>query len=91
MKRRHFLLSASVLCLSAFAPVIAFADGARVVLLPPWVTLPKAMTDTYKGGGLDIHPLGWPPGLRQIHPAADDRGAGRNQLGYSFQRGAGCE
>jgi ABC-type Fe3+/spermidine/putrescine transport system ATPase subunit len=29
--------------------------------------------------------------LRQIHPAADDRGSGRNQLGYSFHRGAGCE
>lgn len=33
MKRRHFLLFASVLCLSAFAPAIALADGALVVLL----------------------------------------------------------
>lgn len=59
MKRRHFLLSASALSLSAFAPAMAFAQGALAVLLPPWVTLPKEMTDTYKGGGLDIQTLGW--------------------------------
>ncbi len=59
MKRRHFLLSASALGLSAFAPAIAFAEGALAVLLPPWVTLPKEMTDTYTGGGLDIQTLGW--------------------------------
>ncbi|OYU38181.1 MAG: ABC transporter substrate-binding protein [Pseudorhodobacter sp. PARRP1] len=59
MNRRHFLLSASVLGLAALAPTLALSAGALAVLLPPWVTLPKEMTDTYKGGGLDIQTLGW--------------------------------
>ena len=59
MNRRHFLLSASVLGLAALAPGLALSAGTLAVLLPPWVTLPKEMTDTYKGGGLDIQTLGW--------------------------------
>lgn len=59
MKRRDFLLSASALGLGALLPSFAFAEGALAVLLPPWVTLPKEMTDTYTGGGLDIQTLGW--------------------------------
>lgn len=59
MKRRDFLLSASVLGLAALVPSLALSAGTLAVLLPPWVTLPKEMTDTYKGGGLDIQTLGW--------------------------------
>ncbi|MEO5613597.1 MAG: extracellular solute-binding protein [Cypionkella sp.] len=59
MKRRDFLLSASVLGLGALLPSLTLAEGSLAVLLPPWVTLPKEMTDTYKGGGLDIQTLGW--------------------------------
>lgn len=59
MKRRHFLLSASVLGLAAMVPSLALSAGSLAVLLPPWVTLPKEMTDTYTGGGLDIQTLGW--------------------------------
>ncbi|WP_054007347.1 ABC transporter substrate-binding protein [Cypionkella psychrotolerans] len=59
MKRRHFLLSASVLGLAVLAPSLTRAAESLAVLLPPWVTLPKEMTDTYTGGGLDIQTLGW--------------------------------
>ena len=43
---------------AAILPFSAFG-GRLAVLLPPWVTLPKEMTDTYKSGGLDIQTLGW--------------------------------
>ena len=59
MKRRHFLLSASVLGLAVLVPSLALPASTLAVLLQPWVTLPKEMTDTYKGGGLDIQTLGW--------------------------------
>jgi len=59
MKRRHFLLSVSALGLAALTPSLALSAGSLAVLLPPWVTLPKEMTDTYTGGGLDIQTLGW--------------------------------
>ncbi|WP_426033894.1 ABC transporter substrate-binding protein [Cypionkella sp. TWP1-2-1b2] len=59
MKRRDFLLSASALGLGALLPSFGLAAGSLAVLLPPWVTLPKEMTDTYAGGGLDIQTLGW--------------------------------
>ncbi|MES2432837.1 MAG: extracellular solute-binding protein [Pseudomonadota bacterium] len=59
MKRRNFLLSASALGLGAVLPSLTLAAGSLAVLLPPWVTLPKEMTDTYTAGGLDIQTLGW--------------------------------
>lgn len=59
MKRRDFLLSASALGLGALVPSLTLAASSLAVLLPPWVTLPKEMTDTYTGGGLDIQTLGW--------------------------------
>lgn len=59
MKRRDFLLSASALGFGALMPSFGLAAGSLAVLLPPWVTLPKEMTDTYAGGGLDIQTLGW--------------------------------
>lgn len=59
MKRRTFLMSAAVLPLSFGFASAARAGGALAVLLPPWVTLPKEMTDKYTGGALDIQTLGW--------------------------------
>jgi multiple sugar transport system substrate-binding protein len=63
MKRRTLLSSAAALGLAAaFRPIISRAAEALSVLLPPWVTLPKEMTDKYSaktGGALDVQTLGW--------------------------------
>jgi len=59
MKRRQFLISVSALGLAAAMPGASFAQGPLPVLLPPWVTLPKEMTDSYAGGTLDVQTLGW--------------------------------
>ncbi len=63
MKRRTFLGGAAAIGLcAALAPFTAFAADQLSVLLPPWVTLPKEMTDKYTaktGGALDIQTLGW--------------------------------
>lgn len=63
MKRRTFLSAGMALGLaSVFKPVSVLAADALSVLLPPWVTLPKEMTDKYTaktGGTLDIQTLGW--------------------------------
>ncbi len=58
MKRRHFLQSSSALGLAALMPSVTFGQETLSVLLPPWVTLPKEMTDTF-AGPLDIQTLGW--------------------------------
>lgn len=58
MNRRQFLQSSSALGLLAALPLTARAQEALSVLLPPWVTLPKEMTDTFPGP-LDIQTLGW--------------------------------
>lgn len=59
MKRRSFLMTATALSLSFGFATTARAEGPLSVLLPPWVTLPKEMTDKYTGGTLDIQTLGW--------------------------------
>lgn len=63
MNRRIVLSGAVALCLSsAGLPFTATASEPLSVLLPPWVTLPKEMTDKYtakSGGKLDIQTLGW--------------------------------
>ena len=62
MKRRTFLTSVAALPLSFGFASLARAGGALAVLLPPWGTLPKAMTDKYTadtGLTLDIQTLGW--------------------------------
>ena len=63
MKRRTFLSASMALGLaSVFKPISALAAEPLSVLLPPWVTLPKEMTDKYTaktGGALDIQTLGW--------------------------------
>lgn len=67
MKRRASLLSFSFLCL--FAIPSAHAESAKPyagqtisVLLPPWGTLPKAMTDNFTaqtGIKINMETLGW--------------------------------
>jgi multiple sugar transport system substrate-binding protein len=63
MNRRTLLKASMALGLaSVFRPISAFAADALAVLLPPWVTLPKEMTDKYTkktGGALDVQTLGW--------------------------------
>ena len=62
MNRRAFLLTATALPLSFGFASIARAGGALALLLPPWGTLPKEMTDKYTadtGGTLNIETLGW--------------------------------
>jgi multiple sugar transport system substrate-binding protein len=71
MKLRASLLAFSVLC--SFAVPAAYADSAKPyagqtisVLLPPWGTLPKAMTDRFKaetGIAINMQTQGWD----QIH------------------------
>lgn len=62
MKRRDFLASALTLpLLAAFAGSV-FAADTLTVLLPPWGTLPKEMTDRFAkeaGVTLDAQTLGW--------------------------------
>jgi multiple sugar transport system substrate-binding protein len=58
MNRRQFLNRTSALGLMALWPWSARAQEALTVLLPPWVTLPKEMTDNFPGP-LDIQTLGW--------------------------------
>lgn len=62
MKRRVFLASALTLpLLASFAGSVFAADGLTV-LLPPWGTLPKEMTDRFAkdaGVTLDAQTLGW--------------------------------
>ena len=62
MNRRAFLLTATALPLSFGFSQIARAGGALALLLPPWGTLTKEMTDKYTadtGGTLNIETLGW--------------------------------
>jgi multiple sugar transport system substrate-binding protein len=70
MKRRIFLATMTALHLSLALPALpAFAEDAKplagqtlTVLLPPWVTLPKEMTDRFTektGITLDSQTLGW--------------------------------
>ena len=62
MKRRKFLASALTLpLLASFAGSVLAAD-TLTVLLPPWGTLPKEMTDRFSkdaGVNLDAQTLGW--------------------------------
>ncbi len=62
MKRRDFLASALTLpLLASFAGSVFAADGLTV-LLPPWGTLPKEMTDRFAKDAdvtLDAQTLGW--------------------------------
>ncbi len=62
MNRRAFLMTATALPFSLGFASIAGAGGALALLLPPWGTLPKEMTDLYTkdtGGLLNIETLGW--------------------------------
>ena len=62
MNRRAFLMTATALPFSSGFAGVAWAGGALALLLPPWGTLPKEMTDKYTaetGGVLDIQTLGW--------------------------------
>ncbi len=62
MKRRDFLASALTLPLLASLAGSAFAADTLTVLLPPWGTLPKDMTDRFAkdaGVTLDAQTLGW--------------------------------
>ncbi|GGE22582.1 hypothetical protein GCM10011390_47430 [Aureimonas endophytica] len=68
MKRRSLLAALSALPLFLAAPALAedaakpLAGQAVSVLLPPWGTLPKAMTDRFTaetGIALDMQSLGW--------------------------------
>lgn len=62
MKRRDFLASALTLPLLASFAGSAFAADTLTVLLPPWGTLPKEMTDRFAkeaGVTLDAQTLGW--------------------------------
>ncbi|MBS1183965.1 MAG: extracellular solute-binding protein [Proteobacteria bacterium] len=62
MKRRDFLVSALTLPLFASIAGNALAADTLTVLLPPWGTLPKEMTDrfaTEAGVTLDAQTLGW--------------------------------
>lgn len=67
MKRRIFLATMTALHLSLALPVFAedakpLAGQTLAVLLPPWVTLPKEMTDRFTketGITLDSQTLGW--------------------------------
>ncbi|PKR89979.1 ABC transporter substrate-binding protein [Pleomorphomonas diazotrophica] len=62
MKRRVFLASALTLPLLATFAGSAFAADGLTVLLPPWGTLPKEMTDRFAkdaGVTLDAQTLGW--------------------------------
>lgn len=62
MKRRVFLASALTLPLLASFAGSAFAGDGLTVLLPPWGTLPKEMTDRFAkdaGVTLDAQTLGW--------------------------------
>lgn len=62
MKRRVFLASALTLPLLASFAGSAFAADGLTVLLPPWGTLPKEMTDRFAkdaGVTLDAQTLGW--------------------------------
>jgi len=70
MKRRLFLSTVAALHMAFLAPALpAFADDAKplagqnlTVLLPPWVTLPKEMTEKFTektGINLNMQTLGW--------------------------------
>lgn len=62
MKRRDFLASALTLPLLASFAGSVFAAETLTVLLPPWGTLPKEMTDRFAkdaGVTLDAQTLGW--------------------------------
>ena len=62
MNRRAFLMTATALPLSFGFASLARAAGPLALLLPPWGTLPKEMTDKYTadtGGTLNIETLGW--------------------------------
>lgn len=72
MLRRHLITSLALLplslAISAYAPV-ASAASVTEVLLPPWGTLPKAMTDrlTHETGmTLETQTLGWDQILTKI-------------------------
>lgn len=61
MKHRA-LLSTAVALSVVVLPLAVIAAEPLSVLLPPWVTLPKEMTDKYTAktsGTLDIQTLGW--------------------------------
>lgn len=62
MNRRAFLLTATALPLTLSIGQIAHAATPLALLLPPWGTLTKEMTDKYTrdtGGTLNIETLGW--------------------------------
>jgi len=73
MLRRHLLASLALLPLSfavpTLAPVAAAAANVTEVLLPPWGTLPKGMTDrlaSETGVTLDTQTLGWDQILTKV-------------------------
>lgn len=63
MQRRTLLAGAAALGLFVgMAPLSALADGPLTVLLPPWGSLPKDMTDAFtasSGVTVDMQTLGW--------------------------------
>lgn len=63
MKRRTFLAALSAANMTAAMPRLAFAaDKQLSVLLPPWGTLPKAMSERFTketGIALQIQTMGW--------------------------------
>lgn len=63
MKRRSFLARVAALSFATeMAPQIALADNQVTVLLPPWGTLTKEMTDRFTaetGIAIDMQTLGW--------------------------------
>ncbi|MDR3493238.1 MAG: extracellular solute-binding protein [Ancalomicrobiaceae bacterium] len=69
MKRRLFLAAAMALPFALSLPGAALAADKLSVLLPPWGTLPKDMTDkfaTEQGIALDAETLGWDDILTKI-------------------------
>lgn len=63
MQRRSLLAGATALGLAAaLAPMAALAEGSVTVLLPPWGSLPKEMSDKFTadtGIAMDMQTLGW--------------------------------
>ncbi|MDR3436212.1 extracellular solute-binding protein [Telmatospirillum sp.] len=69
MKRRLFLAAAMVMPLALSLSGAAQAADNLSVLLPPWGTLPKDMTDKFaaeRGVALDAQTLGWDDILTKI-------------------------
>lgn len=69
MLRRHLIASLAMLPLTFATPMFAQAASTTEVLLPPWGTLPKTMTDRLAaetGMALETQTLGWDQILTKI-------------------------